>query len=161
MNADSRCRRRGLTETALIAEDLRRWDNAAHEVDPDVRLMMWADPLNPFHNGKRVLAEPDAFKRVPKDIIQCVWFYGSRDPLTRGLKSLEFFSGHGISTTGSPWYNRACAVNWGRAARGAVQRKWPFIGLLYTSWHRRWDALAPTAGAAWKMPTPDSEHTGK
>ncbi len=154
MNSDSRCRRRHLSETALIAEDLRRWDQAAHAADPRVRLMMWADPLNPYHNGRRVLKSPTDFERVPKDIIQCVWFYSADEPLRQGLDSIAFFAEHGIPTTGSPWYNVHCATNWGRAARAALRRKYPFLGLLYTSWSRRWDALAATAKAAWKLPAP-------
>ncbi len=155
MNADSRCRRRGLSETALIAEDLARWNTAAHEADPAVRLMMWADPLNPFHNGRRVRRDRADFAGVPKDIIQCVWFYGASEPLGKGWSSIEFFAEHGITVTGSPWYNRTCAENWGRAARKALDRKLPFLGIIYTSWHRRWDALDVTAAAAWKTP-PDS-----
>jgi len=98
------------------------------------------------------LAAPEDFERVPKDIIQCVWFYDAPQPLGRGVKSIEFFAAHGIPTTGSPWYNTACARNWGRAARLARERKWPFLGLVYTSWHGRWDALETTAAAAWKTP---------
>ncbi|NOY81813.1 MAG: hypothetical protein GXP31_12525 [Kiritimatiellaeota bacterium] len=150
MNGDSRCRRRDLSETALIAEDLTRWNAAAHEVDPRVRLMMWADPLNPFHNGRRVLRDDADFGNIPKDIIQCVWFYGPSDPLSKGWSSLEFFAKQGITTTGSPWYNRTCAENWGRVARKALDRDLPFLGIIYTSWHRRWDALDATAAAAWK-----------
>jgi len=152
MNSDSRCRRRGLSETALIAEDLRRWNEAAHNVDPKVRLMMWADPLNPYHNGRRVLRDRADFARIPKDGIQCVWFYGASDPLGKGWSSIEFFARRGITVTGSPWYNRACAENWGRVARKAVDRNMPFLGIIYTSWHRRWDALETAAAVAWKTP---------
>jgi len=155
MNTDSRCRQRHMTNAELLTEDVKRLNDAAHEVDPKVRLMMWADAVNPYHNGYQFPDDPtaDAIGLLPKDVIQCVWFYGAEQPLKEGVDSLRFFAVNGFTTTGSPWYDKTCVLRWAQACQGSRQRGEECLGMIYTSWGARWDALETFAQKAW-APTP-------
>ena len=155
MNTDSRCLRQNKTNAELLAEDVERLNDAAHEVDPKVRLMMWADAVNPYHNGYQLANGPtaDAIALLPRDVIQCVWFYGADQPLKEGAESLRYFAVKGFTTTGSPWYDKTCVLRWAQACQASRQRGEDCLGMVYTSWGDRWDALEAFAQNAW-APTP-------
>jgi hypothetical protein len=163
MNTDSRCLRRRLSNVQLLAEDVKRLNDAAHAVDPTVRLMMWADAANPYHNGFRFPDDPtaNAMQLLPKDVIQCVWFYGPDQPLKQGTDSLRYFGVNGFSTTGSPWFDEACGVRWAQACLASRQRGEDCLGVLYTSWGGRWEALAKCAESAWRPPPLPQEIAGQ
>jgi hypothetical protein len=158
MNSDSRCRSRDMTNAQLFAEDVRRLYDAAHAVDPQVTLMMWADALNPYHNGLQFPQDPtaEALPLLPRDIVMNVWFYGADQPATVGADSLRHFAAFGLATTGSPWDDPDCAVAWSRVCREARLRGEECLGVIYTSWGDRWDGLEACARSAWqplKTPT--------
>lgn len=163
MNTDSRCRTRlvngrRITNAELFAEDVNRLDAAAKEIDPDVRLMMWADAVNPYHNGLQFPTDPtaDALPLLPKDVILNVWFYGPDQPLRQGAESLRYFGGRGFATTGSPWYNDLCAERWARACLASRLRGEECRGVLYTSWGGHWEALEACANSAWRLPAAEA-----
>lgn len=153
VNSDSRCITRGMTGGQLLAEDIHRINDFAHSIDESVTLMMWADALNPYHNGTWFREEnEDQLDLVPKDVVQNIWFYGADDPLHRGRDSFEHFERFGFSFTGSPWDNVTCSRNWGVVAGEARRRGMNCLGLLYTSWGARWAGLETMAAVAWNPP---------
>ncbi|MEA3401817.1 MAG: glycoside hydrolase family 20 zincin-like fold domain-containing protein [Armatimonadota bacterium] len=153
VNSDSRCLKRDMTGGQLLAEDIRKLNDFAHSIDPDVRLMMWADALNPYHNGTWFRGEHQGeLNLVPKDVIQNVWFYGATQPLDRGRQSFEHFHRYGFTVTGSPWDNATCCHNWGVVAGEARRKGLDCMGLLYTSWGSKWAGLETLAAVAWNPP---------
>ncbi len=153
MNTDSRCRRAGRSNAENLAMELKRLLGFAREVDPKVKLMLWADMINPYHNGRRLHASDPCYKAAelipPEGFIMNVWFYGATQPRTVGWQSLKWFDERGFATTGSPWYNHTCAALWGDVCALARRRGMNCIGALYTSWSARWNALATMADHAW------------
>jgi hypothetical protein len=154
MNTDSRCRQRGLTNAQLMAEDIKWHHETVRETSPGTRLMMWADALNPYHNGLQFADDPTApaAELIPRDIIQCVWFYGSTEPATKGYASLKHFGDLGFQTTGSPWDDIDCNLQWADVCYAARQRGHKCLGALYTSWGNRWGGLATFSEAMWRVP---------
>lgn len=151
MGTDSRCRKTGKSNARLFADDIRQLRTWARQWDPQVQLMMWADGLNPYHNAA-VNDTAATAELIPKDVIQCVWFYGAGEPLTLGRLSLAHFARLGLPTTGSPWYDPACAEQWSRVCYEARQQGWNCLGTIYTSWDNRWEALETAANTAWRVP---------
>lgn len=153
MNTDSRCRRAGRSNAENLAMELKRLLGFAREVNPRVQIMLWADMLNPYHNGKRLHSADPCFKAAEllprEDFIMNVWFYGGDQPPAVGWKSLKWFDELGFATTGSPWYNHRCAGLWGDVCVRARRAGMKCLGALYTSWSNRWDALATMAEHAW------------
>ncbi len=153
MGTDSRCVKAGRSNAENLAMEMKRLLEFARQVDPKVQIMLWADMLNPYHNGKRFFPgnyTAGAADLIPKDaFIMNVWFYGANDPRGRGWQSLKWFAERGLRTTGSPWYNHRCAYEWANLCFYARSRGMPCMGVLYTSWRGRWDALATLAGYAW------------
>ncbi len=160
LNTCSRCQRRNMTDAELIAEDLHRLNNAAHEVDPEVVVMMWADMLNPYNHGHRFQGENEKdLDLMPKDIIQCVWIYGAAPVLNTGLFSFELFHKYGFAgVTGSSWYGLDCCRNWGIVAKEARRKGINCLGVWYTCHYNRWEGLETLADAAWHTPTADPGH---
>jgi hypothetical protein len=153
VNSDSRCQTREMTGGQLLAEDITKLNDFAQSIDEDVRLMMWADALNPYHNGKWFSGEhEDALGLVPNDVIQNVWFYGPTDPMARGWPSFKHFQRYGFTVTGSPWDDPTCCRNWGIVADKARRKGMDCPGLLYTSWSRRFGGLETLASVAWNPP---------
>ncbi|MGQ9732554.1 MAG: hypothetical protein ACUVX8_14935 [Candidatus Zipacnadales bacterium] len=152
MNSDSRCRARHLTNAQLFAEDVWRLYNAAREVDPNILVMLWADAVNPYHNGLQFPHDPtaEALPLLPDDIILNVWFYGAEQPLREGAESLRFLGAQGFATTGSSWDDETCARNWGRVCHEARLRGEECLGVIYTSWGDKWGALETCARSAWQ-----------
>jgi len=153
VNSDSRCLKREMTGGELLAEDITKLNDFAHSIDEDVTLMMWADALNPYHNGTWFSGENERqLDLVPKDVVQNIWFYGPTDPLTKGRDSFEHFQRYGFTFTGSPWDDATCSRNWGIVAGEARRDDMNCEGLLYTSWSGRWAGLDVMAAAAWNPP---------
>src|SRR6185437_8834639 len=100
--------------------------------DPNIRVMMWGDMLDPYshgflanssypENGKprqrdSIQMAKDstvpAADLLPKDIIMDVWYFDPSDPPAAGLKALEFFGRKGFSTTCGPYADPVCARRW-------------------------------------------------
>ncbi|MBC7289547.1 MAG: hypothetical protein H5T86_16185 [Armatimonadetes bacterium] len=133
--------------------ELKRLLEFAREVDPELKIMLWADMLNPYHNGKSLHAHDPCFRAaelIPADaFIMNVWFYGPTQPTGVGWQSLKWFAERGFATTGSPWYDTTCAALWGDVCGLARQRAMNCLGALYTSWRDRWEALSTMADHAW------------
>jgi len=172
MGTDSRCRKSGRTNAENFALEVWRLYRMIKAEDPNIRLMMWDDAINPyshgflansarphnvdttFRNSRRLLEDPTApaVDLLPKDIIQCVWFYGRSDPSTAGQKSLEFFSKKGYPTTGSPYANRICARRWSVACKRAKDAGMPCLGVICTAWSGAYHSLEVSANTAWRVP---------
>jgi len=153
LNSDSRCRKRAMTNVELVVEEITRLHEYAKEADPDVTLFMWADMLNPYHNALQYDLGAAA-KLLPKDIIMCDWWYGAQratdiDRLNLGI---EFFTGLGFRTTGSPWYDPCNNVEWVRTAMNYMSPE-KCIGLLHTNWSGRSTGQPLVAQGAWEGST--------
>ena len=151
MCGDSRCKKGGKTAAENLAADITKLRAFAREIDPNVEIMLWADMLNPHHLGRYHKSNPTvgAADMIPKDVIMCVWFYGAGQPLDEGWKSIEFFAARGLRTTGSPWYDKQCAREWSQVCARARKQGLNCLGVIYTSWSGRWNALKECASSGW------------
>ena len=172
MGTDSRCRKSGRTNAENFAVEVWRLYRMVKAEDPSIRLMMWDDAINPyshgflansvrphnvdttFRNSRQLIEDPTApaADLLPRDIVQCVWFYGRGDPPTAGFRSLEFFGRKGYTTTGSPYANRICARRWSVACKRARDAGLPCLGVLCTAWRGAYHSLEESANTAWRMP---------
>lgn len=152
LGRDRRCTERGLSRAQLFVDDIKRTRTYARELDPDVRLMMWADAVNPHHNEPHLGMEKVA-DLLPRDIVLCTWFYHWPDPAELIRKSVTYFTDLGFDVTGSPWYGHANAHHWAQALAERREASPRALGELYTSWPEapvdRWQALPTMAEFAW------------
>jgi len=153
MGTDSRCRKSGRSNAENFAMEVWRLYEMAKAEDPNIRLMMWDDMINPYPHGF-IHEDPTApaADLLPKDIIQNVWFHGPSDPPTAGYKSLEFFATKGYTTTGGPWPTISNARRWSVACKRARDAGLPCIGILRQSWYGSYVGLEEAANTAWRVP---------
>lgn len=156
VNSDLRCRTRGVPDAEIMSEEINLMNAFVHEVDPSIRIMMWEDAINPVRGGNG-----DAAKDVDKDILQCVWFYGTgRDEVDREARSLAFFADQGFECTGSPWYEPVNAFHWCENLAKEKVRTGKALGCLYTSWNCApegkdpWGGLTSAAAYSWNPGVP-------
>ncbi len=157
LNTCRLCRERKLTNAQLFADELTRIYDFAQAADPQARVMMWADALNPFHNALAQELEA-ANDTAPKGLIQCTWFYDARDDVAEA-RSLEYFAARGYETTGSPWYNLENNWDWAQECARSREATGKCLGMLYTSWTDNpnedpWAGLSVTAAFAWNPDDP-------
>lgn len=157
MNTCQRCRERHLSNAQLFADELTRMREYVAEADPQVRVMMWADALNPYHNAPAQDLEP-ANDTTPKDIIQCAWFYAPGDDVAEA-RSLAYLAARGYETTGSPWYDLENNWDWARECDLSRQATGKCLGVLYTSWGDNpdadpWAGLSLAAAFSWNPDDP-------
>jgi len=155
INRDGRCKARGMSNAELFADDIRRMRDYAREVDQGVRLMMWADALNPHHNAKNA-GLGDAAATLHRDVVMCIWFYHHPDPEDLIGKSINYFARLGFSVTGSPWFNHGNARHWTEKLWEGSKAQDQIMGAIYTSWKTPdadpWQALPTVAECAWTCP---------
>jgi Glycosyl hydrolase family 20, domain 2 len=159
LNRDSRCRERGLNSGELFVDDVKRMRRFAKEANPNVRVMMWADAVNPYHNAPHLGME-SAAEGLPRDIILCPWFYTSPKDNAAIEQSITYFTGLGFDVTGSPWYGQENAWFWATTLAAHRKESPHVLGALYTSWadgdlKRTWDALEAVAEYAWTAGEPE------
>lgn len=157
MNTCRRCRERHLSNAEIFADELIRMQRYVKEANPQVRVMMWDDALNPYHNAPAQELEP-ANDTTPKDLIQCSWFYSARDDL-KEARSLEYLAKRGYETTGSPWFDLENNWDWAQECNLSRQMTGKCLGVLYTSWADnpnvdQWAGLSVSAAFAWNPDDP-------
>lgn len=154
-NRDKRCTARNLTHTELFADTIKRVREAARQANPDIRIMMWDDAINPFQNAPH-LDTVGVAETLPRDIIINVWWYDNTNCESQIDKSLEYFMGLGFDVTGSPWFRIPNARHWVKAFHG-LKHNPQARGIIYTSWDmvpRPWAALEFTAEHSWSFNKP-------
>lgn len=151
LNRDVRCTNRHLSNAELFVDDIKRMRDYALEADPNIRMMMWDDAISPHHNAP-TLGMEKAAEMLPKDIIQCLWWYDYPDPKQIVENKTKFFTELGFEVTGSPWFNPENAKHWARVL-GECRKATPLaLGIIYTSWGEvpePWKALDTAAECAW------------
>jgi hypothetical protein len=154
LNRDRRCTARKLSNSELFADDVKRMQAFAREADPAVHVMMWSDAVNPYHNGPS-LNMNDAATLLPKDIIQCLWWYDWPDNDNRIENSTKFFLGLGFDVTGSPWFNHRNVHQWAVTLHKHRESNTHVLGEIYTSWAdtavNPWQALPTAAQYMWTV----------
>jgi len=152
LNRDRRCTARGLSNSALFADDIKRMQAYAREADPAIRVMMWSDAVNPYHNGPS-LNMNDAAVLIPKDVVQCPWWYSWPDSGNRIENSTKFFLELGFEVTGSPWFDHRNVQQWADTLHRHRAGDTRVLGPIYTSWsdttENPWQALQTSAQYSW------------
>lgn len=153
-NRDQRCADRAMNNETLFADDIIRTRDFAKEADPNLRVMLWDDAINPFQNGPN-LGTSDAAKALPRDLIINVWWYDNFGWPKQIDESLGYFLNLGFEVTGSPWFRIPTAWHWAEIFNQHKEDA-RALGIIYTSWPTEtpWAALEFTAEQAWSFGKP-------
>jgi hypothetical protein len=160
INLDGRCKSRGLRAHEIFADNVLRMRDYARKVDPNVRIMMWADvfyrkdgELLPFAfvSDERCTFD-EAAELLPKDVVQCVWWYDGEMDWLAGIT--EPLVKSGFSVTVSPWHDLNNAYTWGKIARKFASND-RFLGMFLTTWGDNWKALPLCSDLMWNLAAPD------
>ncbi|MDY6896244.1 MAG: family 20 glycosylhydrolase, partial [Thermotogota bacterium] len=148
-NSDSRCIKRGMSNASLFAYDINRIYNTARKYSSEIKLMMWADGLNPYHNARSHNLS-SAVEKIPEDIIMCIWYYEvTPSSINWERKSLQYFLKKGFKVTGSPWYKIQNCIEWAGAIKDTRTTDKNCLGIIYTSWRNSWQGLEKTSQLGW------------
>ncbi len=147
MKTDSRCLQSGKSNAELLAADIIKLHGFLKQADPQARLMLWDDMLNPYHNGETEFPDDpttNAVTMIPKDVIPVVWWGPTRQDKTRFM---EWFAGHGMSSVGSPYTGARHCLEW---CQVCVQQraKGRCLGVIDTTWSS-WAGVPYSADWAW------------
>jgi hypothetical protein len=155
MGRDHRCTSRGMNNAELFAENVTKMRDYAVAVDPNVRLMMWNDAVNPWQNANALQLQTAAYG-IPRDVIMNGWYYSYPSDNPRIEQSVPWFTGLGFDVTGSPWFDPLNAEFWAAFMLTHRQSTPRSLGVLYTSWPDQfiynpdpWAALEVTLNYAW------------
>lgn len=152
LNRDSLCLKRNLSNHEIYIDFINSLNKILHEKEkvyvspigfikglnkPQIRLIIWDDMINPWHNaggekgekyqlrfgGKietKVVPPPKNISiknnniELSKDIIIAIWWYKSEDPKRKMEKSLSFFESKGYEYFVCPWYSKKNIASWSR-----------------------------------------------
>jgi len=154
-NRDQRCADRGLSNEELFADTIKNIYASAKAANPDIRVMLWDDAINPYQNGPH-LDTSEVARHLPKDIIINVWWYDNVDWERQLDKSVAFFMEQGFEVTGSPWFRLPNARRWAEVFN-TLKDNPKALGIIYTSWEEvpdPWAALEFTAEHTWSFGKP-------
>lgn len=163
MNRDSRCRKRNMTNSQLMAEDINKWNDYIHQLNPSIRTVMWDDMLNPWHNGGEL--NPNSwwgkdyqlpYGGLPGDtylaadlistnIIPVIWW---ADP-NKMANSPGYFKDKGFDYLVSTYYKEEEVRNWA----DILHERKDGLGMLNSTWSGAgslcWNGLIPSADYSW------------
>jgi hypothetical protein len=154
-NRDQRCRGRNISNQDLFIEDIKRMREYALEANPEIRIMLWDDAINPYQNGPH-LDTSEVAKFLPRDLIINIWWYDNQTMKAQMDDSIAFFIDLGYEVTGSPWFRIPNAYHWAKLFDDVKEHP-KALGILYTSWGEvpePWGALEFTAEHAWSFGKP-------
>ena len=117
-NRDSRARRLGLSNAALLARDINWHQRAVARKDPEARVVVYADMLNWWHNGNTTDyqvksggipgATWTATELLDKRIIQVPWYY----PWTKRNNSLNATAWPTLLPSPLPAFYEQYGIDW-------------------------------------------------
>lgn len=158
MNKDSRCKKRNMTNAQLFADEVGKLDAYAHSLDPDVRLLLWDDMVNPWHNGNNAAYQvpfggvegriAPAIDLLSLDIFMMVWWYDADDWLEKMKNSFDYFGKKGFSCFGACFNNKKNIKDWFELIKKHEECK----GLICTTWDgfdKNIEYITYFAGLAW------------
>lgn len=144
LNRDSRCKNRNLTNAELLADEVNRLNDFVKSIDPNIRLLMWDDMVNPWHNGGNENLQvqfggvpgktSEAIDLIPKDIIMMVWWYDSNDRLNKMKNSPNFFESKGFDYLVAGYKDKKNIKDWS----DLIKNKERCLGIITTTWDG-WD----------------------
>lgn len=140
VNRDSRDLTRNKTNAELLAEDLNKLHTHIQGKDPSVRMLIWDDMINPWHNGDNdsyqvefsglTGAMSSAINLISTDLIVDVWWYDAGDTLGKLSNSPAYFHSHGFDWMGAAWKDTSCIDEWVDIANARPD----CLGLMGTDW---------------------------
>jgi hypothetical protein len=158
MNKDARTLNLEMTNEELLAFDINRIYTIARSINPNIKLMIWDDMLNPWHNGGddayqipfegKKGATSGAIKMIPKDIIILIWWYENNDRLEKMRNSIAFFKDYGFSYLVAAWNNRRNISEWVEIINKRDDAK----GFIITTWEgfdKNYNNIKSVAGKLW------------
>ncbi len=158
MNRDSRCKKRNLSNAEILSGDINRLYDCIKNADPDIKVMMWDDMLNPWHNGGvenmqlqfggEAGKTSEAIETIPHDIIMLVWWYESADKFGKINNSPAYFQSKGFDYIVAGYKDTESIRKWAVSVRG----KKKCLGIMDTAWEQfenNLDAIRYTADASW------------
>ena len=134
------CQRSGLSMARILGDCITRQVEILRGVNPDARVFVWSDMLDPNHNarGNYYLVEGDytgSWKHVPKDLVIVCWYYNRR------RDSLAHFSGLGFKTLAGAYYDGDTLDN-PKGWLEALEATDGACGIMYTTWQNKYELLA-------------------
>ncbi|UCH83255.1 MAG: family 20 glycosylhydrolase [Candidatus Latescibacterota bacterium] len=133
------CQSRRMSGGELIGDCFTRQTQIIQTVNPEAKVIIWSDMLDPNHNARDNFYLfngniAGSWNYVPKDLIVACWRYEIHE------KSLRHFEANGFRTIGCGYYDRwnpKEATDWIESlgvTRGAC-------GIMYTTWQDKYDHL--------------------
>ena len=148
LNACLRCRQQGKSNAAIFADSIAMLDELAKENDTAVRLMLWADAINPVQDASSYdLA--DAGELLPRDVALVVRTVDA-GPVA---ESIAWCGRVGLDLVGAPGASPATACAWCNALAPLDQVQ---TGLLYTGGDVSVPAFECAMDKAWSRASPRS-----
>jgi hypothetical protein len=151
MSTDSRCIKSGRNNAELFAEDVRKSAGVIWSVDPEIKILMWADALLPHQNALMFAGNPilPAVEMIPKNIVLVPWFYYDEAPFAR--YSLEYLMDKGFRIIAgasrvignATWWS---SLAWSYKVGGSGSE---VIGLVATPWEGRQNTFDEFARYSW------------
>ena len=125
MNRDSRSQKLGLENYQLLANFVNNVTKVLKKYNPNVKVLMWDDMINPYHNGRldnfqpRFGGPPGATKYamdlISRDVILLSWWYDTEadaeDNRMMTVAPREYKKA-GFKTWGVPWDKPANIYGW-------------------------------------------------
>lgn len=159
INADSRCRKRGLSNAQLLAEDINKIYAYIKMKDSSIKVMMWDDMLNPWHNGGnenlhlvaggKKGGTAQAIKMISKEISILLWWYEGNDRLEKLSKSPAFFADYGFEFFVCPWKNKKNINEWAEISQKEDMCA-GIIGTAWEGWDKNLSSIIYVAKKAWR-----------
>jgi len=158
INRDSRDVTRKMSNAELFAENINNIEKYAKAKDPHVRLIIWDDMLNPWHNGGDENYQvpygglpgktADAIDLISKDSIIAIWWYDAADWLSVMRNGPKYFESKGFTYLGAAYKDRKNIEEWEKIAKGRSK----CAGLITTTWdgwEKNTEGIRYTAEKAW------------
>lgn len=135
------CQQRGLSMAEILGDCVTHLHTMCKAIDPNIEVIIWSDMLDPAHNARDnyygVVGDfTGSWNHVPGDLTIMCWHHGIRDD------SLAFFSGLDFRTFGAAYYDADDLSN-PREWLTSLKRTPGAEGIMYTSWRRKYELLAP------------------
>lgn len=140
------CQAQHKTPGQLLAENIRRCQQIAHEVSPQARLYVWSDMFDPYHNAHDDYylvngTWAGSWEGLSPDVGIVDWYFDVRK------KDLPWFAARGHKQILAGYYDDSAeyTVTWLKDSRNVKGIE----GVMYTTWQNRYDDIEKYAQTVW------------
>lgn len=143
---DSRIKAAKMTAGQIYVSEVLAQTKALKKHDPSKRLWIWT--------GTNTALAKEVAPKLDRSTVVNIWGYDAGWVDTYGQDAMDMWSKLGYTTVVMPWTSLRNVYTYAQLIKYGKDKSYPAIGMIGSTWGRRFAGFPETAETSWRIPRP-------